>query len=449
MMKRTVIVFLLTVSVLLVFSSCSSGSLILPADSLLSPPLYYEEYEDLVDSFNESVEGDTTLCSAQKGNYRSAIVVEDIDSDGYNEAVIFYKKSSDTSVARMHYFDLVGERWISFGDFNGYGAAVEKIEIIDLDLDGKSEIIVVWNTLGSSSGNILSVYRFDSVTKRYKEISNESCFVSEVIDIDGNGKKDIFLIGQNNIQNGVQKVAKAMRISGDSFVLFGETKLDPNISSYSSVKAEKASKESPMRIYVDAVKGERQMITEVVYWDSENSLLCAPLLDSETMTNSYTLRYDPIGCTDINNDGVIDIPVQMTVFGKTDSSLTAETEKVYLTEWKSLTASGLETVAYSLVNYLDGYMINLEESEINSLGIRNYRSQNSWILYSADSNGTPVSELYSVFKIPLQNRNNDSYKTYIPVLENEDNVICVFITSNGKSLGLNEDYLKTKIIKIP
>lgn len=449
MMKKIISAVFLFLLVLFLFSSCSAESLILPADSLLSPPLYYEEYEDLVSSFNKSVDGETTLCSPRKGNFRSAIVVEDIDSDGYQEAVIFYKKNSDMSVAKMHYFDLVGERWVSFGDFNGYGPGIENVEITDMDLDGKSEIIVVWNTSGSSSGNILSVYRLDTVTKKFKEIANESCFVSNVIDIDGNGQKDLFLIGQNNIQNGSQKVAKAMRVSGDSFILFGETKLDPNISGYSSVKAEKSSNDSPMRIYVDAVKGERQMITEVVYWDSENSVLCAPLLDAETLTNSSTLRYDPIGCSDINNDGIIDIPVQMTVFGINDSILARDSEKVYLTEWKSLTSSGLETVLYSLVNYHDGYMINLDKSEISSLGIRDYRSQNCWIVYSADNDGTPVNELYSVFRIPFQKWNADNYESYIPVIENEDSVISVFITSDGKSLGLDEVFLKSKIIRIP
>ncbi len=448
-MKRISLLLIMAVLLSFVFSSCSAGSLILPADSLLSPPLYYEEYEDLVDSFNKNIEGEKTLCSPKKGNYRSAIVVEDIDSDGYQEAVIFYKKNSDVSVARMHYFDHVSERWISFGDFNGYGSGIENIEITDMDLDGRKEIVVVWNTSGSSSGNILSVYRLDTVTKKFKEILNESCFLSTVIDIDSNGNKDVFLIGQNNVQNGSQKVAKAMRISGDSFVLFGETKLDSNISSYSSIKAEKSSKDAPMRLYVDAVKGESQMITEVVYWDSGNSVLCAPLLDSETLTNSSTLRYDLIGCYDINNDGVIDIPVQINAFGKTDNSLASESEKVYLTEWKNLVPSGLETVAYSLVNYHDGYMINLDESEIGYFGIRNYRSQNCWIVYSADNNGMPVNELYSVFRIPFQKWNSENYDAYIPVFENEDNVICAFITSDGKRLGLDENFVKSEIVRIP
>lgn len=430
------------------FSSCSSDSFILPADSLLSPPLYYEEYEDLVDAFNRSIKNETTLCNPRSGNYRSAIIVEDMDSDGNQEAVIFYKDNADTSVARMHYFDFVDERWISFGDFNGYGSEVENVSITDMDSDGKSEVLIMWNTLGASSGNVLTVYRSDSLTKKYKEILNETCILSDVVDIDGNGKKEIFLIGQVNTQSGNQKVAKALRLSGDSIVLFGETKLDANISSYVSIKTEKSSNDMPMRIYVDALKGEHQMITEVVYWDSVNSELCAPFLDAETMTNSATLRYEPIGCSDINNDGIIDIPVQTTVFGKGDNAVTVDTENIYLTEWKNLTSNGFSSVANTLVNYQDGYIIKLEESELNSLGIRNYRSQNCWIVYSSDINGEPVNELYSVLKIPVSKWNSEKFGAYIPIIESEDSVVCAFITSDGKDMGLNEEFVKSRIIKI-
>ncbi len=446
-MKKLFVLIITVLIISVIFSSCSTDSLFLTADSLLSPPLYYEEYEELVNSFNKTVDGETTLCNPKKGNYRSAIIVEDLDSDGNRDALIFYKNNDDMSVARMHYFYLVDDRWISFGDFNGYGTGIENVVITDMDSDGKSEILVLWNTSGASSGNILTVYRSDSVTKKFKEISNESCLLSEVVDIDSDGKKDIFLIGQNNIQNTKEKVAKAMKLSGGSMVLFGETKLDPNISSYSSVKTEKTSKDSPMRIYVDAVKGEQQMITELVYWDKSKSELCAPFLDSETLTNSMTLRYEQISCSDINNDGIIDIPVQLSVFGKGDNAITVDTENIYLTEWKCLNQSGFTSVAYSLVNLQDGYMINLDKSEINSLGIRNYRSQKCWIVYSADESGNPAYELYSVIRVSSEKWNSKKFEAYIPVIEYEDSIVCVFITSNGKNAGLNEEFVKSKIMK--
>ena len=93
-------------------------------------------------------------------------------------------------------------------------------------------------------------------------------------------------------------------------------------------------------------------------------------------------------------------------------------------------------------------MINLDNSEINTLGIRNYRSQNCWIVYSSEVNGENVNELFSVLKIPFAKWNVKKFNAYIPIIENEDSVVCVFITSDGKKLGLNESFIKSKIKKL-
>lgn len=446
-MKRlTLAVTAILAFVCLIFSSCSSDTLVRPADSLLSPPLYYEEYAELVEAFNKKVSSDVTLCHPQKGDYRSAIIVEDVDSDGETEALIFYKNSTDETVVRMHFFDFVDGKWISDGDFNGYGNEVESIEITDMDGDGPSELMVIWST---SASKIMSLYRTPLNMGAYKEISNEVCLISEVVDIDGDGRKEIFFISQSNVAAASQRTAKVMKLSGESVVLMGETRLDSNISSYTALKTEKASDEEPMRIYVDALKGEQQMITELVYWDSAKSELCAPFLDAETMANTVTLRYEPIGCADMNNDGTIDIPVQTKIFGKGDSLLTIDTENIYLTEWKDYTDSGLKNVANTLVNYSDGYMIHLDSDELNSTGIRNYRSQNCWVVYKTDASGESVGEMYSVLKIMSERWNPETFSAYIPIVEKDDSVVCVYVTQNGKNLGIDKEYVQSKITKIP
>lgn len=432
-----------------VFSSCSSDVLIRPVDSLLSPPLYYEEYEDLLEAFNKNVGDNFSFCHPQSGEYRSAIIVEDIDSDGQKEALIFYKNDTDTTTARMFCFDYADGRWIPEGDFNGYGNGIDSIKLTDMDSDGVSELMVLWSFSGVSSGSIMSLYRAQPIIGEYKEISNEACSVCEFVDVNGNGKQEIFFISQSNVSGVGQRTAKVMKLSGDSVTLMGEARLDPNISSYTAVKTEKAASDEPMKIYVDALKGEQQMITELVYWDSKKSELCSPFLDAETMSNTVTLRYEPIGCSDMNNDGIIDIPVQSRIFGKGDNSLTIDTENIYLTEWKNYTKADLETAAYTLINYSDGYMIALDESELNTTGIRNYRSQNCWVVYKSNAAGESMGEIYSVLKIFSDRWDESKFSAYIPIVEREDSVVCVYVTQNGKDRGIDEDFVKSRITKIP
>ncbi len=443
-MKRRlicVVVFMLAFSFLL--SSCKSSDFIKPVDSLLSPPLYHEEYKSLVDAFHSEVSKNVVFCNPRKGDYRSAIIIEDLDGDKQNEALIFYRDELENSVARLHYFKLDGGNWVSKTDLNGYGNEVEKLMISDMDGDGNGELIVIWRVAGVSSSNIMSVYRASNGNGSYKELSNESCSVCELTDIDGDSKDEIFYINQTTSSGIVQRQARAVRLSGNSIVIMGEAKVDPNISSYTSVKTEKASGDSPMRIYIDALKGESQMITELIYWDSSKAELCAPFLDADTMSNIETLRDNPIPSTDINNDGIIDIPVQGYLLSGEDS-----TNRIYVTEWVDYSGASPVTVANSVVNFDDNYMINFSNEEAESVNIINYRSQNCWVVCSVDSDGTQT-ELFSVLNVAADRWADDEFKAYFSVVEYEDSVICAYITEKGAKSGITEEQLKSRITKIP
>ncbi len=437
---RFVIIFAV-ISLLFLLSSCDSARIIRPVDTLLAPPLYHEEYQSLVDAFHEKVDKNVLFCTPKNGDYRSAIVVEDVDSDGQKEAFIFYKETVESSVVRMHYFNIIDGKWASRGDFNGYGNEVEKAFITDMDSDGNSEVIVIWSVSGVSSSSIMSVYRTSYNFDEYKEISNEMCTVCEVVDIDGDSKNEIFYMNQISLSGFSQRFARAIKISGNTVVLMGEAKVDPNISSYTAVKTEKATGESPLKIYVDALKGDRQMITELIYWDKDKSELSAPMLDAETMSNTATLRYEPIASADLNNDGIIDIPVQSELLDK-------KTEGIYITQWINYSDNQIKKIADTLVNFSDGYMIRLDEGEAEITGIRDYRSQNCWVVFKKNEKNNE-EELYSVLLIPEERWNAEDFSAYIDVLEKDDGVVCAYITKNGINRGVTEETILNKITRIP
>lgn len=448
-MKRLFSALLFAVAMCFVLSSCDSNSVIRPVSALLSPPLYYEEYEELVEAFNTNVGKSALLCSPQSGSHKSAIVVEDVDSDGETEAIIFYRASAEETVVRMHYFTVSSGKWVSNGDFNGYGNEVKSVVVEDMDGDGFKELIVTWSLSGVTESNVTSIYRATYMTGKYKEISNEACILCEVVDVDSDLKKEIFYISQSNTSGFIQKVAKVMKLSGDSVVHMGETKIDPNIITYKSFKTEKSSGDSPLKIYIDAFKGENNMITELIYWDKDKKELVAPLVDPETLANNATLRFEPILSSDINNDGIIDIPVQSEIFANGDDSTTIAVENVYLTRWCNFnSATDFDTVENTLVNYSDGYMIYIDEDELDAVGIRNYRSQNCWVVYKVQSNGEE-EEIFSVMKVPAHRWNERKSDSYIPIIEKKDSTVCVYITPDGRESGTDEEYVRSKIVRLP
>ena len=426
----------------ILLSSCKSSDLIKPVDSLLSPPLYHEEYESLVNAFREKVNKNAVFCSPRSGEYTSAIIIEDLDGDNENEALIFYKDEIESSVAKLHYFNIVEGEWISRSDLNGYGNEVEKILISDMDGDGNSELIVIWRVSGVLTSNIMSVYRRSHNLDSYKELSNETCSVCELADIDGDSKEELFYINQTTSSGVIQRVARAVRLSGNSVVIMGEAKVDPTISSYVSVKTEKSSGESPLRFYIDALKGETQMITELIYWDAAKSQLCAPFLDMSTMSNIETLRDNLLLSSDINNDGTIDIPIQGRAMY--DDGV----NRIYLTRWVDYSSGKAVTVSDTVANFSDNYMITLSDDEAETTGIINYSTQNCWVVCRIDKDGAQT-ELYSVLNVTADRWADDEFSAYFPLLESDGSIICAYITDKGADSGITQEYLKSRITKIP
>ncbi len=438
-MKKSAAAIMLIMIFCILLSSCGAGTAFKSVNELIAPPLYYSEYGDLVESFKKDVGNSVTLCTPYSGEHTSAITVYDIDGDGSDEAIILYKESTPDAVPRMKIYSSGQNGWLPNADLSGYGSGVESLALADMDADGITEIIVSWNISGSA-GKTMSVFRARSNTLVYTEITNELSFVSFVVDMDSDGYDELFFIGQSVFGGTAQKTAKLLKISGGSVVILGETNVDSDVSSYSSVKTEKVTEDSPMKLYIDALRNDTQMITELIFWDAEKAELAAPFFDKETMSNTATLRNEPIECRDIDNDGSIEIPVQIELNDEAHPEIDSETLPV--TVWIDYDGEKILTVAETFINRKDGYMITLNESERGVIKARSYQLQ-SCVVLSDDA-----GDICSVLKITNERMESEPLEHYISIFENDDSEICAYITQNGEDRGLNEANLKEKIVRL-
>ena len=448
-MKRIFSAIILLAVIAASFSGCS-GQFYKPVESLMKPPSFSGMNEALIDAFKNHAGENAVFSPPSGGDHKSAVVTEDIDSDGREEALIFYSQKNEGD-ARVSFFDYIDGAWRNIADFGGSGDSVDSVKFVDMDGNGEAEVLVSWK-VGTTSGRILSVYvaYSDSFESTYKEIANESYEIMTCADFDSDGLDEAFIISRTVGASGNQCTGKMLKYNSDSIVVAGNVSLDANVSKYTSIKTEKTDENSPMRVYVDALKGNEQMITEVVYWNKESGELVAPFLDSETMTNSATLRYQPVGCMDINNDGTIDIPVQ-TIMLPVDTSdfyvdLVAQAtfQEIYLTEWMNVSGNKLVTVEYSVINSQNSYMFLLEEHEIGTIYVKS-RTENCWVFYAYDEQSKSGSDLFSVLSIPEDEWNEKSYEQYA-VLYEGDNIICAYISSAGKAIGIDSLKLSQRVM---
>lgn len=446
--KRTV-ALLMAALILLSLSGCSFR--FSSFDNLLRPPKLSGKYQGLQDSFENNVDKGYSLSPPENGSYRSAFIAYDLDNDKDEEAIVFYTVKDTPDLVKIFYFEYNDGTWLPIGSNDGLGSSVDEVKFADLNYDGKSEIIICWNLFSSKTNKQFSVY--DISDGSFTLISSFPYTSLKIFDVNGDGIDDIFTM---NIDSSVadQYSASATTYTYDGkakkLTALGSVKTDGNISSYASIQVE--SSDDKKLIYVEANKGENDMITEIIYWDEENNTLVAPLFDVSTQSTQQTLRHGKIMCLDIDDDKLLEIPVSVDMPGSSffDKSSTVaalnaqndiQAQKFYYTRWVKLQNNRLRSVCYSIVDETSGYILKVPSSWVGRITVLG--SDGQWDFYRWSSYEEKVGEL--LFSIYSYDKNDTAAKNKYgsaKLLTSYGSTTYVYtVTQEGYKFGVKEQTL--------
>lgn len=436
MKKRFLAILMSLIFILISFSGCDGVSL-MSAERLMRPPKAYKVNSEIKEAFEDYVASKNNLkgiilMPPSTGDYRSAFVMHDIDLDGEEEALVFYTTQEDSS-GHLNIMDYENGKWVTVEDFSIAGNNINFVRFVQMNPNTCPAIIVSHNIYESDTNKAIAVYACDNKGKKIKvkHVCSELYSVMENVDIDSDGSLDIFLIQQDfSDTNRPQAYAYAFKMLEDNTIeKFGSAKLDGTISAYVGVKAEKASSSSPMRIYVDAIKGEQQMITEVVYWNAVSNKLVTPMFDVETQSNIITRRSEGLKSQDFDGDGVIEIPSQKPLEASR-KYMTNEKffQQMYITDWIEIENETEYTLTSTVVNARDSYVVYYDDMKklIGGFTVYDYGKENKWTFREYDAKtrktGKEIFSITSVAKKDEKSKNiNEKY-----YLREDDNFILYF-----------------------
>lgn len=345
MFKRLAAGFL---AVMLILTFCGCDGFGAADDALLSPPRAGGEYALISEVLKKSITGKYTLKYPSSGEYRSAIVLKDINNDSSDEAVAFYTTAADNTVTvHINLIAKINGEYISVGSSKIVGSGVERVEFCDLDGDGKQEIIVGYYVFGNVDKQV-AVYEYSSNTLVQRALEKYTEFV--VCDLDGNGVSGLCL----TLLDAAQKTASAklLQITKKGVTQLGTCALDGNVTSYYRPVISKLS-DGRLAVLVDAVKGTG-MITEVLCY--EKDALVNTFFDTQLLSTTATYRQSLVASRDIDGDGSVEIPMLQSLPGAKNI---ADTENVALTKWCKPSGDKLVVTRTMLMNYTDGYSLDI------------------------------------------------------------------------------------------
>ncbi len=394
---RQVICLVLAMVIMLLSAGCRFfGS---DYSSLLTAPKASGELSKIQDALTGSINGEYTLQYPQEGNHRSALVQFDLNRDGLREAFAFYSTDNDDGTKTMHlsFINYIGSQWSVKSDLQMVAAGVNFIEFHDMNNDGVYEVVAGWKGYNTIS-SILTVYCFenDGLVQRVKD----DYLAYLIYDADEDKQKELFIVnGQRavvsgNAESAIEKTVVAASLykrENNQVRQIGRCGLDAAAERYDKPYYANITDDKKAVIMDGYMAGG--MITAAIVW--EDGVLTNLFYDAVTGQNNMTYRVSTIRSADYDNDGVIEIPQMQQLPTPSGES----GEPAYLTKWMQLSKEGFVSVGSSIVNTVDGYLIDIPKEWDNNITIVRKIDSKQRIIYMWDAKNFLLSD--EIFRVQL------------------------------------------------
>ncbi len=448
MKLKKVISIALCAAMLLLSSGCSLN--FFSVESLMSPPSQSGKNGEVQEAFKKLMAEKTIqLRTPQSGDYQTSFVLFDVNGDEQEEAIVFYTDSEiDTSV-RMTFMECVNDTWVISADVKGAGSGVFDVSFSDMDNDGVYEILVGWTLFDTKTAKIVSVYEVSVGEKgvfTLNTLGNEYYNFKSVTDFNGDEKDDLVLVHLDDTGETQKSYFRCFSLSkNNDFIKYSDVKLDNHISSVSKIQYDTVHRrgEPCKRVFIDCIKTETSMFTEVLYWDSEDLKIVRDIKNPVTAT----LRSSKIYCRDIDGDGLLEIPSNTKLNG--DENLlkvkkSGEQFTFTMLEWLNCVGDKSEGSINTLFNPIDSYLYRV--TRVNDVTVF-YDSLGQALKFCLWDNEEELvkDELLS---ISFRTENDEAEVKGEKLLKNELGTFYYDITDYGEDFGITDEGVKSSFIII-
>lgn len=448
MKMKKVMSIALCVVVLLLSSGCSLN--FFSVESLMSPPSQSGKNGEVQEAFKKLMaEKNIQLRTPESGDYQTAFVLFDVNGDQQEEAIVFYTNSEiDTSV-RMSFMECINDTWVISADVKGAGSGVFDISFSDMDNDGVYEILVGWTLFDTKTAKIASIYEVVTGEKgvfTLNTLGNEYYNFKSITDFNGDEKDDLVLVYLDDTGETQKSYFRCFSLSkNNEFVKYGDVSLDNHISTVSKIQYDTVRRGGELckRVFIDCIKSETSMFTEILYWDFEDLKIVRDIKNPASTTS----RSSKIYCRDIDGDGLLEIPSNTKLNGD-DNLLTVKKSGEQFTftmlEWLNCVGDKSEGSINTLFNPIDSYLYRV--TRVNDVTAY-YDALGQALKFCLWDNEEELvkDELLS---IAFRAENDETEVKGKKLLKTELGAFYYDITSYGDDFGITDEGVKSSFIII-
>lgn len=410
---------------LLTASGCSR----MTADDLYSLPQVSKEYLKLQEQINTVLASGSEYSPPTAGPNRQSVQLKDLDNDGINEAIAFFRTTGDKPL-KIYIIKQVGAAYQTADVIEGDGTAIESIRYADLDGDGVSELIIGWQ-MGAS---LLHMTIYSIRDNQHVLLAGADYTELTLNDLDNDGKTDVVALRLPS--SGLPGEAEMFSLKPDGEVVSSKTRLSKGIESITSVFKGALSDGKPA-VFVEGGYGGSSVITDILSW--KNNSICNVSVNVSGGFSEKTVRSYAVYSADINKDGVMDVPSPRLL-------KSASTAQYYIIDWFSYDSYGNRSKVFTTYhNFSDGWYLILPDDWKDKITIRRedaISGERTLIFsYKTGAEESPIDFL-KIYRLSGDNKDDRAkLPGRIKLLENGDTIYAAEILPINKNITINSALL--------
>ena len=354
-------------------------------ESMLSPPRLTVEQEQIYKALQIAAGSQISLKYPKSGDRLSAFIVEDLDGDGSDEAVVFYemaRSAADENPLRISLLDQKNGEWTAISDKPAVGAEIDRVDIERLGTNPRKNLIISYSMVDGAEHAVQLFHYEDTLVQDFRGLPYS---VMALRDLDRDGTTEMFVVTAAKDSEPATATVYALDEAGIyNRILHKLPGTLPDVSrlAYGDLPTGKGNETIPA-IYMDGTSGATTMQTVVLTYGRRQLTL---LYSDSPERFPKTEHYGGFLTMDIDGDGEAEIPVTMDFDGYTDAP---EAVIPKMTNWYVCRNKLLMREHSSYYSPEDGYVFLMPKRWERCVTAR---QANDEIVFWSFENNSPESE---------------------------------------------------------
>ncbi|MDY3014667.1 MAG: hypothetical protein SOR61_05680 [Evtepia sp.] len=376
-MGRKLMLLLGLVVCLLGLSGCVFGSV----DEMYALPKSSEAYVKLQSKINET-KGSAEYIAPLSGDNRQTIQLVDVDGDGTQEAVAFFRDTTQEDPLNIVIFkqDDQGEYKV-YARIAGMGNEIESIDYLDLTEAKGRDILVSWQV----SASVHTLVGYTLADGQPVEIMRSGYGRYLTADMDGDERSEVIL-AQSESSSASQWRIEYYDGKDGGMELVSSAPLSEGATDISAWTTGELKGGVPA-LFVTSYLGKDVLVADV-FSMGEHGLKNIGLEEGERSSKNLFHYYAGVHPADINGDGLLEVPCEMRVAAYGDSSV----DGFWWLKWKNYLPDGSSKTVMTTYHGGDGWYLEIPSAWTGVFSMNRQESSTTGVRSVTFARGVPDEE---------------------------------------------------------